>query len=183
VGVYRLITRAAAAAAVGLVATGAAAKAAKPQDTAVRAAAFDKVAACRKITDSTERLACFDNAVAALEAAEKAGDVVVVDRSEIHEAKRQAFGLKTVDALKIFNHGARPEVVEKISGVIAKVSQDGEGKWVLTTQDGQVWSQTEAETFYPDPKPGDQIEIRAGLLGSYFLKINNHVSFKADRVQ
>jgi hypothetical protein len=183
VSAHRLIASAAAAAAVGLVvATGAAAKA-KPQDAAVRAAAFDKVAACRKITDSTERLACFDNAVAALEAAEKAGDVVVVDRSEIHEAKRQAFGLQNVDALKIFNRGSRPEVVDKISGVIARASQDGDGKWVLTTQDGQVWSQTEAETFYPDPKPGDQIEIRAGLLGSYFLKINHHVSFKAQRIQ
>ena len=160
-GAHRLFARAAGAAAVGLVlATGAAAKE-KPKDAAVRAAVFDKVAACRKITDSTERLACFDNAVAALEAAEKSGDVVVVDRAQIHEAKRQAFGLQNFDSFNIFNRGAHPEVVEKISGVIARASQDGDGKWVLTTQDGQVWSQTEAETFYPDPKPGDQIEIRS----------------------
>lgn len=180
-GAHRLFTGAAAAAAVGLVlVTGAAAKE-KPQDATARAAAFDKVAACRKVADSTERLACFDSAVAALDAAEKAGDVVVVDRAQIHEARRQAFGLQNLDAFNIFNHGAHPEVVERISGEIARSFQDGTGRWILTTTDGQVWKEVDAETFYPEPQAGDHIEIRAGMLGAYFLKINNNVSFKAHR--
>jgi hypothetical protein len=181
VGGHRLFTGAAGAAVLGLVlATGAAAKE-KPNDPAERAAAFDKVAACRKIADSTQRLACFDSAVAALEAAEKSGDVVVVDRAQVHEAKRQAFGLENVDAFKIFNRGDHPEVIEKISGVIASAVQDGSGRWVVTTTDGQVWREAEAETFYPDPRAGDHFQIRQGMLGSFFITINNNVAFKAHR--
>jgi hypothetical protein len=152
-----------------------------PKAPADRAAAFDKVAACRKIADSTQRLACFDGAVAALEAAEKSGDVVVVDRAQIHEAKRQAFGLENVDAFKIFNRGDRPEVIQKITGEIASAVQDGSGRWVLTTADDQVWREAEAETFYPEPRAGDHFQIRQGMLGSYFITINNNVAFKVHR--
>ena len=180
-GAHRFFAGTAGAAAIGLVlATGAAADE-TPKDTAVRAAAFDKVAACRKIAEFAERLACFDKAVAVLEAAEKSGDVVVVDRAQIHEAKRQAFGLQNLDAFRLFNRGEHPEVVEKISDVIARAAQDGTGRWILTTTDGQVWSEVDAETFYPDPQAGDHIEIRQGMLGSYFLTINHNASFKAHR--
>jgi hypothetical protein len=170
------------AAAIGLAlaATAASAKE-KPKDAAARAAAFDKVSACRKITDSTERLACFDGAVAALEAAEKSGDVVVVDRAQIHEAKRQAFGLQNLDAFNIFNRGDHPEVLQRISGEIARAWQDGEGKWLMSTTDGQIWHEVDAETFYPEPRAGDHVEIRQGMLGSYFIKINNNVAFKVRR--
>jgi hypothetical protein len=172
---------AAGAAVAGLMLASGALAAGKPKNTAERAAAFDKVAACRKIEDAPQRLACFDKAVADLEAAEKAGDVVVVDRAQIHEAKKQAFGLPNIDALNIFNRGAHVETVDKISGVIAKATLGGDGKWVLETTDGQVWSETDAETFYPEPEKGDHIEIRRGMLGSFFVKINNNASFKVRR--
>jgi GH24 family phage-related lysozyme (muramidase) len=71
--------------------------------------------------------------------------------------------------------------VNRIEGVIAKAYQDGQGRWVITTGDGQVWTETEAETFYPEPEAGDRIEIRVGMLGAYFIKINNNVGFKVRR--
>ena len=178
---HRLFAGAAGAAVIGLMLATTAVAKERPKDAAARAAAFDKVAACRKIAESTERLACFDSAVAALEAAEKSGDVVVVDRAQIHEAKRQAFGLQNLDAFSIFNRGQHPEVIEKIAGVIASATQDGSGRWVVTTTDGQVWRETEAETFYPEPQAGDHFQIRQGMLGSYFITINNNASFKAHR--
>jgi hypothetical protein len=179
VGALRQIVGTAAGAATGLVLASAATAA----DTAAasQAAAFDTVMACRKIADAAQRLTCVDAALAALDAAVKAGDVVVVDRPHIHEAKRRTFGLPSLDSLDLLNRGERPEVVEKISGVIAKASQDREGKWVLETQDGQVWSQTNPETFAPDPQPGDRIEIRRGMLGGYFIKINGRAWFTAQR--
>ncbi len=168
-------------AALGLALASNAQAAGKPKDTAARAAAFDKVAACRKIEDSTARLACFDKTVADLEAAEKSGDVVVVDRAQIHEAKKQVFGLPNIEALNIFNRGEHAESIDKITGVIAKATLTGDGRWVLETADGQTWTETEAETFYPEPEKGDRIEIRRGMLGAYFVKINNNVSFKVRR--
>lgn len=178
-GALRRIIGTAAGAATGLVLVSAAMAADKGE--ASEAAAFDKVMACRKIADATQRLACLDAALAALDAAVKAGDMVVVDRPQIHEAKRRAFGLPTLDSLDLLNRGERPEVVDKIRGVIAKASQDREGKWVLETQDGQVWSQTDPETLSLDPQPGDQIEIRRGMLDSYFIEINKKTWFKAQR--
>lgn len=153
----------------------------KPKDPASRAAAFDKVAACRTIKDPAARLACFDNTVAALEAAEKSGDVVVVDRAQIHEAKKQVFGLPAIESLNIFNRGEHTETVEKITGEIARATQGYDQKWVIETKDGQVWAETDVESFYPEPKAGDHVEIRKGVLGSFFIKINNNVSFKVHR--
>ncbi len=153
------------------------------KDVASRAAAFSKVADCRKITDPAARLACFDNTVAALDAAEKSGDVVVVDRAQIHQAKKQVFGLQSIEALNIFNRGDKNETIDKITDEITSASQNFDGRWVVVLKGGQVWSQSEAESFYPEPRAGDHIEIKRGMLGSYFVKINNNVSFKAHRDQ
>ncbi|MES2033015.1 MAG: hypothetical protein V4466_02470, partial [Pseudomonadota bacterium] len=51
-----------------------------------RAGALQAVVDCRAVTDGTARLACFDAAAAQLDAAEKSGAVVVLDRAQVKEA-------------------------------------------------------------------------------------------------
>ena len=48
---------------------------------------------CRKVQEPTERLACYDKAVSAMEQAQTTGDLVTVDREQRRAARHQAFGL------------------------------------------------------------------------------------------
>src|SRR5690606_15796466 len=58
-----------------------------------RAATVQALADCRKLSEDSARLACYDKAVAALDQAEARGDIVVVDRDQARKVRRQAFGL------------------------------------------------------------------------------------------
>src|SRR5271169_4971735 len=88
----------------------------KPPD---RAALVKALSACRVITDPTDRLTCFDKAAAALDEAQAKGDVVVVDRQQVHEVKRQAFGF-SLDALSVFNSGGTKDTADEWITAVVK---------------------------------------------------------------
>ena len=48
--------------------------------------------ACRTIADPVARVACYDRAVDALTSASAAGDVVIVERTEVRKARKGLFG-------------------------------------------------------------------------------------------
>lgn len=50
------------------------------------------VFACKTISESLERLACYDKFVGRFEAAEKSGEVVTVSKTAIEKVERDAFG-------------------------------------------------------------------------------------------
>ena len=73
------------------------------QSTAVeRPEVISRITACRAITNSAERLACFDREVGALEAAAAAREIAVVDREQVRRTRRSLFGLRLPD-LGIFS--------------------------------------------------------------------------------
>lgn len=151
------------------------------QTTAERARAFDALVACRAETDQAKRLACFDTAAAALDQAEKAGDVVVVDRAQVREARRSAFGFD-FDGLKLFERGERTEpVMENVTLVAERAYRDAGGKWVVITADGQTWRQVDSERVYKTPQKGSEIAIRKAALGSYFMNIDGQRAIRARR--
>lgn len=53
---------------------------------------LEAIYACKSISDSLERLACYDNSVGRFEAAQKSGEVVAVSKTAIEKVKRDAFG-------------------------------------------------------------------------------------------
>ena len=134
---------------------------------------------CRSQTDPAPRLACYDAAAARLEAAERVGDVVVVDREQARAARRQAFGFQ-LPSLDIFDR-AVPEKIDRVVLTIAGASQDGDGRWVLRTTEGQVWRQIDTRNL-PKPSPGSAAEIRTAALGSFFIKIDGR-AMRARREQ
>ena len=134
---------------------------------------------CRAQTDPAPRLACYDAAAARLEAAERVGDVVVVDREQARAARRQAFGFQ-LPSLSIFDR-AVPEKIDRVGVTIARASQDGDGRWVLHTTDGQVWRQIDTRSL-PKPASGSVAEIRTAALGSFFIRIDGR-AMRARREQ
>ena len=143
------------------------------------AAVVDEVIACRQRPDG-ERLACYDAAVDKLIHARTAGDVVVVDRDQIKEAKRQAFGFE-IPAFGFLDRGAKPETVERITAKIDQAGRTPEGRWLITLEGGAVWEQTDDEAVDQPPRQGSTVEIRKAALQSYFMKIDNQRSIRVKR--
>ncbi|HYE44477.1 MAG TPA: hypothetical protein VEA44_01755 [Caulobacter sp.] len=157
-------------------ATGAAAQ----QKPAERAGALKAVVDCRAIQDPTARLACYDSAAAALDAAEAKGDVVVVDRQQMREARRAAFGFN-FQMPSFMSRGEQPEELDRIESTIGSARQDPHGKWIIKLADGALWKQIDSEKLRKKPPPGAKVEIRTASLGSYFLKVEGLGVIRAKR--
>jgi hypothetical protein len=137
---------------------------------------------CRKITDSNQRLACYDQTAGALDQAEAKGDIVVVDREQARKVRRQAFGF-TLPSMSIFTRGEKPEEISSTEAVIASAHKAITGKWVITLQDGAVWTQVDFTEIPIDPKPGDKVKIKSASMGSYLMSVGNQRAVKAHREQ
>jgi hypothetical protein len=145
-----------------------------------RAQALQHLIDCRKLTDNTARLACFDEAAAAMDQAEAKGDIVVVDRDQARKVRRQAFGF-TLPSLSLFERGEKPEEIANMEGKIAAARQNNAGKWVIKLEDGATWAQIDTNAVPNDPKVGDTVTIRRAAMGSYMLSLGHHVAFRAHR--
>ena len=147
-----------------------------------RAGLVKALSDCRAITDPTERLACYDKAAAALDEAQTKGDVVVVDRQQVREVKRQAFGFR-LDALSIFNKGGVKEETgdEAITATAKSAYRNANGKLVVTLDTGAVWRQIDDETLSRDPHEGSQIRIRRAVLGSFMMNVDGQPGIRVHR--
>lgn len=145
-----------------------------------RAPAVQAVLECQKTADDTQRLACFDAAVAAMAKAETAGDLVTIDREQRRAARRQAFGL-TLPSLSFLDRGEKPEEVDRLTAKAAAVSQDPYGKWTIRLDDGAVWRQIDDNRLDRPAHVGSTIEIRKGVLGSFVMKVDGQFPMKVHR--
>ena len=148
-----------------------------------RAQALLDLAKCRAITDDQARLACFDKAAAVFDEAEASGDIVVVDKAQAKEVKRQAFGLNLNGALGIFDRGIHAEKVDSVTLSVAEAHQDPYGKWIITTSEGQIWRQIDSDPLDQAPRKGEQLVVSQGSLGSFFVKVGHDRSMRAHRDQ
>lgn len=160
-------------------AAGLAAQAA-PDKPKGRAAVLQSVVDCRKLTDDAARLACYDAAIGKLDEAEKSGDVVVVDKAQVREARKAAFGFN-FQMPSFMTAGEKPEELERISAVVASARQDANGKWIIKLEDGAVWRQIDTAILNKDPKKGSKVEIRTAALGSFFMKVDNNMQMRVHR--
>ena len=145
-----------------------------------RPALMTELSACRAVAADAERLACYDRVAAALDQAETAGEVVVVERTQITEARRALFGF-SLDALPLFTRGGGDAPIEAIQSTLASASQGASGKWLFVLEDGSVWAQTDANALTRSPRPGARINIRQGAVGSYLLSVDGARSVRVRR--
>lgn len=151
-----------------------------------RSEALKKLVDCRSVGDPTERLACFDREVAAVDAAEAANELVVVDREQIRKTRRTLFGL-TLPDLGIFGGGGdddeEEEGVSRIESTIKNVARGSYGRWILTLEDGAVWAQTDDRTLPRWPKAGQPIVIKRAALGSFMANVNEQNGIRVERLR
>jgi hypothetical protein len=147
-----------------------------------RSAMLQKLVDCRKLTDESARLACYDQATVALDQAEAKGDIVVVDREQARKVRRQAFGF-SVPSITLFERGESKEELENATGVVDVARVNGAGKWVIKLQDGAIWTQVDGNELFRDPKPGMSVKIRQAAMGSFLMTIDNMRAFRARRTE
>lgn len=160
----------------------AAAAAAAGAQEARRPQAFDALIACRTVADPAARLACFDRESAALDAAAKADQVVVLDRQQVRETRRSLFGFQ-LPAIKLFQRapGEKQEDLSQIDATIASIGRGPDGV-VFTIEGGARWVQTDgAMVSLAGTRPGSKVTIRKGALGSYFARFASGAGFRAKR--
>jgi hypothetical protein len=136
---------------------------------------------CRKIDEASARLACFDKAVAGLEASEAKGDLVSLDREQRRSARRQAFGL-SLPSLSFLDRGERTDEVNRLTTSVTGLSRASDGKWVITVEGGAVWRQIDDNEFSREPRIGAVAKIRKAALGSFFMNIDRQQAIRVHRV-
>jgi hypothetical protein len=142
-----------------------------------RAEIFTDLLKCREISEDKARLACYDRQVGAMDSAAQRDEVVVLDKTELNKTRRTLFGFSfpklpflgggDEDEKKV---GVQADAMTQIEATIASAKNIGNGKWLITLEDGAEWMTTEAVT-YRDPKPGMIIEIKRASMGSFMVKI------------
>ncbi|HEX8262885.1 MAG TPA: hypothetical protein VF547_08435 [Allosphingosinicella sp.] len=152
---------------------------AKPQ---ARPEAFEALVRCRALADDAARLRCFDSAAATLQQQAENRDLVVVDRKQIQETKRGLFGLD-IPNLNPFGGGGDDgvEEIKSIESTIRSAMQDGDGRWIVTLEDGSTWAQTDSYPFAVNPKRGHKVKVVKASMGSYMMRVNNQPGVRAKR--
>ena len=153
-----------------------------------RAAVLQAIVDCRPMTDTAARLECYDAAAAKLDQAEASGQVVVVDKEQVHQVRREIFGLQ-LPSLDVFSLGggkgaAAIDKADDVENVVEKVKQAEllkSGKWSVEMESGAVWRQIDTNEITRDPHPGSKAEIRKASLGSFFMKIDGQPAVRAHR--
>jgi hypothetical protein len=149
-----------------------------------RPEAYRNLVACREIQDSTARLACFDQQVAALEQAASQHEIVIADKQAVETAKRGLFGFATPVA-KLMGFGGNADSSDELKEVATKVSGVGRGSsgWVLDFEDGSTWEQNDTRDFVLSPKVGNEAKIARGILGTFTVSVRGQRPIKMRRVK
>lgn len=143
---------------------------------------FKDLVDCRQVTDPGQRLACYDQKVAALEQAQQSRDIVIADKAEVREARKGLFGL-SLPSIKLFGGGSEDDEIKEIDAVAKSARQVGYGAWQFTLEDGATWQQIDSETVVFGPHSGSKIKIKRGALGSFKANIDGQPGIKVRRVQ
>lgn len=150
--------------------------AAAPQD---RPEAFERLTACRSITDGPQRLTCYDAAVVALDTAQRQGEVVVVDRAQATEASRRQFGFAMPTLPRLF--GAAEGEVDSIETTLQGATELADGSWVFRLADGSVWRQVDRDRASFRNRPGEPVRVRKASMGSFLLTVGNAGALRVRR--
>jgi cell shape-determining protein MreC len=147
----------------------------------VQAQNLDALKACTRISNEIARLSCYDGVVVSFDAS-LATEITARKQETLtrQTEKKRLAELKSAQN-KVDSFGAnnlpperQPEVRVKIPDVleakIETISYDPFNNIVALLDNGQTWVQTESQAL-PRVRPGDDVQIKRGALGSYRMVI------------
>ncbi|MBY0562605.1 MAG: hypothetical protein K2P58_00365 [Hyphomonadaceae bacterium] len=129
---------------------------------------LERVYECANLSDSAERLACYDTAVAALRTAQTGGQVVAIDRASVENLQRQSFGFDLPAVQRLLPSFGDRAVVESVEATVERITELQSGRLAFRLSNGQVWHQVDTERVR-NVREGDTITIRDAALGSFLM--------------
>jgi hypothetical protein len=142
--------------------------------------------ACRTKADAAERVACYDKAVDDLTIATASQDLVVVERADVHKARKGLFGftMPRIGFLAGRDGNAEDEAdAARFEGKIVSVRSLSQGGWQFTVEGGAVWMTLETSFSFRMPAPDRVVLIERGALGSYSARVGNGGWVRVKRLQ
>lgn len=137
---------------------------------------------CRSITDSVQRLACYDRTAASIGEAVAKRDIVVFDRESVKKTKRGLFGF-SIPNLGLFGDDNDEVSIKQVDGTIAATSVNRDGGYIFVLEDNTQWSQIDGKPVALPPRRGDKVVVKKGTLGSYFLSFGGQPGVKVKRTR
>jgi hypothetical protein len=133
---------------------------------------------CAALSDATERLACYDNAIG------RARSVAEVNIAEREKQRRDEFGLNTVQREERDQDDERTkaigieEDVREINANISNAYADARtGYRLFILDNGQIWQESSKGTLRRTPNEGAAIAIRRGGVGGFQLRVKDKKGF------
>lgn len=153
------------------------------EEASAKAEILDGLKSCRRLSDDSERLACFDRQVAALVAASEAGDVRLVDREDVRRTRRQLFGFSVPDVGILEGDEKDREATDTLTTTITSVRYRPRRRAEFTTAEGARWEIFKVPRRLADIEPGDEVEFKKASLGTFFIRINGQMGVKGKRIE
>lgn len=123
---------------------------------------------CTHVRDDADRLACYDQAFG------KPEEPVAVPETQ--------FGYTEQEAQRQAGKAPEPEGPRSITAAVTSLDRQRDGKFVVTLDNSQVWSQSEYNS-QADVSVGDTVTVRRGALGSYLLVTKAGIGTRVKRVK
>jgi len=158
--------------------------------------------ACARQAEDVARLKCYDSEMQRLAAAVQASPAPVHSGSSmagstmavppptpaapvpsVEMSPEQAFGYRgSIARDEVDKRKEQRATLERLEAVVAKVERKPLGEFVLTFENGQVWTQKEPD-LRARVKVGDTVTIRRASLGSFLMVVPGGRSTQVARVR
>ena len=144
---------------------------------------IEALAQCRQITEAAARLTCFDLASTDLVTAARSGDVSIVDRAQLRQARRSLFGFSMPRLPFFAGDRSAEDQQDEIQTSVKSSRSIGNGKYRIQIADGDAtWETTEGYGAMTAPRAGQKLVIKSGALGSFSLRFAGERWVRARRV-
>lgn len=154
---------------------------AQEQDDSTTSERLAGLKGCRSLTESTARLACFDREVAVIVEATDTGEVRVVDREDVTDARRGLFGF-SLPKFGIFSGDKDDELAKRMETEITSLRRIDSDSWVITVAEGSVWQIANAHRGFK-PRVGAPVELERAAMGSFWVRLDGQIGVKGRRIQ
>ena len=146
-----------------------------------RQSTISELSACRSISDATQRLSCLDQAADSLIQAHKSGELTLVDRTQVREARRSLFGFSGGALPSFLGSSEDREEISSIQTTLVRASRNGYGQWTFHLDDGSEWRQVDNESPHIRAQSGAEVRVRRAAFGSYFLNVGDARAIRVRR--
>ena len=147
---------------------------------------MSKLYACKTISDSAARLACYDRNIGVVETAQEAGELITIDKAGAHKIQKESFGfnIPSLPQLSFFTRKDKVAGKEKpamtaqdelntLSFKIKSARKQANGRVVFYLENGHVWEQSESARIPRiNPKRENILKIKRASLNSFIGQVN-----------